>query len=264
MRRRLAHKPKLRILSFGLLSVGACTGMSKQHMEKLERIYYYQRRQKNSFGFDDGPNGQERVWAVKDALASVNVLDPDGCNIVMDCLVFHEEFKKIQNQVDVYFHHCGQHPQNIRRLLQHQGGSTMTRFLEKYHAQFKALTDRLKEQRQAYACGARQAVPEVVCVCVCKSGRDRSVGCATVLQCVFTGGGKWNVVVEHLCRSDWRPNEGCQTNKCKNKAEHCAVCEQPKGSSSDVTLARGRLGKLAPGCWEPPEDGFSHPPLWRV
>ena len=135
----------------------------------------------------------------------------------------------------------------------------MTRFLEKYHAQFKALTDRLKEQRQAYACGARQAVPEVVCVCVCKSGRDRSVGCAIVLQCVFTGGGKWNVVVEHLCRSDWRPNEGCEINKCKNfPTKHCTICEQPKGSSLDVTLARGRFRKLDPECWEPPEHGYSH------
>ena len=259
MRRRLAHKPKLRILSFGLLSVGACTAMSRQHMVELERIFYYQRRQKNSFGFDDGPRGQERVWAVKDALASVNVLDPDGCNLVMDCLVFHESFRKIMNEEDVYCKHCGQHPQNIRRLLQHQGGNTMWYFLEKYHPKFKALTDRLKEQRQAYACGARQAVPEVVCVCVCKAGRDRSVGCATVLQCMFTGGGKWNVLVDHLCRSDWRPNEGCEINKCKNfPTKHCTICEQPKGSSEDVTLARGRFRKLDPECWEPPEDGYTN------
>ena len=251
VRRRFAHKAKVRILSLGLLSVGACTGMNQQHMDAMAGIYY-QRGHRNSF--DDAPNGQENARAAKDALASVNVLDPDGCNLVMDCLVFHESFRKIMNEEDVYCKHCGQHPQNIRRLLQHQGGNTMWYFLEKYHPKFKALTDRLKEQRQAYACGARQAVPEVVCVCVCKAGRDRSVGCATVLQCVFTGGGKWNVVVEHLCRSDWRPNEGCQTNKCKNKAEHCTVCEQPKGSSQDVTLARGRFRQLAPECWDPPED----------
>ena len=140
----------------------------------------------------------------------------------------------------------------------------MQRFMDKYHDQFMALTERLKEERRAYARGARQAAPEVACICVCKAGRDRSVGCATVLQCVFTGGGKWNVVVEHLCRSGWRENAGCEVNKCKNLSKHCTVCEQPKGSSEDVTLARGRFGKLAPGCWEPPEDGFSHPPLWRV
>ena len=254
MRRRLAHKAKVRILSLGLLSVGACTGMNQQHMDAMAGIYY-QRGHRNSF--DDVPNGQENVRAAKGALASVNLLDPDGCNIVMDCLVFHESFKKIMNDVDVYWKHCGQHPQNIRRVLHHQGGYTMERFLEKYHAQFKALTDRLKEQRQAYARGARQAVPEVVCVCVCKAGRDRSVGCATVLQCMFTEGGKWNVLVEHLCRSDWRTNTGCDINMCKNMTTHCTACEQSQQTSADeVSLARGRTGKLAPGLWAPPKDDW--------
>ena len=132
----------------------------------------------------------------------------------------------------------------------------MQRFMDKYHDQFMALTERLKEERRAYARGARQAAPEVACICVCKSGRDRSVGLATVLQCVFTRGGKWNVVVEHLCRSHWRENGGCELNKLKNSTKHCTVCSQPAGSSNDVTLAGARVRQLDPGCWDPPE-GFS-------
>ena len=130
----------------------------------------------------------------------------------------------------------------------------MKSFMDKYYDQFMAFRERLKEERLAYARGARQAAPEVACICVCKSGRDRSVGLATVLQCVFTRGGKWNVVVEHLCRSHWRENGGCELNKLKNSTKHCTVCSQPAGSSQDVTLARARVRQLAPECWDPPED----------
>ena len=260
VRRRLFVKPKVKIMSFGLLSVGACTRMRQKHMNALAKIYHDRasyRERGQTISFDENPNGQENVRAVKDALASANRIDPGGCNIVMDCLVFFEKFGNIKGDEDVYFEHCGQHPQNIRRLLNHKGGRTMQRFMDKYHDQFMALTERLKEERRAYARGARQAAPEVACICVCKSGRDRSVGLATVLQCVLTGGGKWNVVVEHLCRSHWRENTGCQINMCGSMSMHCTACEQPQKTSADeVSLARGRTGKLAPGLWAPPKDDW--------
>ena len=138
---------------YELLSVAPCTCMHQEHMNALTNIYNeraisYKRGQRISF--DEGPNGQENVQAVKDALASVNRIDPGGCHIVMDCLVFFERFRNISNDEDVYCEHCGQHPQNIRRLLKHKGGRTVQRFMEKYHDQFMALTERLKEERRAY------------------------------------------------------------------------------------------------------------------
>ena len=167
VRRKLFAKPKVKMISFGLLSVGPCTCMRQEHNKALTEIYNA-RAVKDERGqrisFDEGPNGQENVQAVKDALASVNRMDPGGCNIVMDCLVFYERFSNIAHDEDVYCEHCGQHPQNIRRLLSHNGGRTMKRFMDKYHDQFMALTERLKEERRTYARGARQAAPEVACI----------------------------------------------------------------------------------------------------
>ena len=160
-------KPKVKIMRFGLLSAGACTRMRPKHMNALAKIYHERasyRERGQTISFDENPNGQENVQAVMDALASVNRIDPGGCNIVMDCLVFFESFSNITHDEDVYFEHCGQHPQNIRRLLNHKGGRTMPRFMDKYHDQFMALTERLKEERRAYARGARQAAPEVACI----------------------------------------------------------------------------------------------------
>ena len=206
VRRRLAVRPKLKIMSLGLLSVAPCTCMHQEHMNALTNIYNeraisYKRGQRISF--DESPNGQENVQAVKDALASVNRMDPGGCNIVMDCLVFFEKFGNIKGDEDVYFEHCGQHPQNIRRLLNHKGGRTMQRFMDKYHDQFMALTERLKEERRAYARGARQAAPEVACIYAFAKPAETGLWvarpcCSACLRGEANGTSWWSTCAAHI------------------------------------------------------------------
>ena len=250
VRRRLAVKPKVTIYSMGLLSLGACTNTRSGAMQDLPKILYERKRSHRPF--DEGMNGDRAANNVKDALVAVHRMNAGGCNVVLDCLDFWETWEHLQHDDDVKNKHCGTHPQNVRRLLKHrEGGRTIESWSKKYAGKVDALRPQLREELQKYAYGGSQDPPHLFLCCVCKSGRDRSVGMATVLQCLLSWESHWSIVVEHLCQSDWRNNLGCKRDIGCTKEHRCRQCLQPNNSINDVIAATEEVEYLKLKYWSP-------------
>ena len=186
-------------------------------------------------------------------------MNPSDCNVIMDCMDFWETWENLKQEDDVFGCHCGTHPQNVRRLLRHdrpmrdwpRGTRTIEVWSQKYARKLDALRPKLREEQQKFASGGSKAPPHLVFACVCKSGRDRSVGMAIILQCLFASVLNLPVVVEHLCRSDWRHNEGCKLNCRRNGKSVCRYCLQPDNSKNDVIAATREVEYLNPKFWSP-------------
>ena len=117
--------------------------------------------------------------------------------------------------------HCGLHPRNCERIVEHARGETLRKFLFELRDRCERLTRGQDERNPLYI------------VLFCKSGRDRSVGVSRVLhQVLERNQSNWLLAgTLHLCESRWRTSGArCKQNGCKiclGKAKGSAASELP-------------------------------------
>ena len=103
--------------------------------------------------------------------------------ITMDCRVFYEHHSTLRSAAS--WNHSGYHPANVQRIQAHRSFAA-------WNAAFmRQLELRVEEGRPLFV------------VLYCKSGRDRSVGCARILETRLQESG-YIVDVQHACLRLWR------------------------------------------------------------
>jgi len=145
--------------------------------------------------------------------------------LILNGLRFGEDIAMLRGQED--WDHSGQHRRNVQRICEHvdrEGANTMSKMLRWIN---RELVDMAKRQHG----GADGFLGYLEILCFCKSGRDRSVGISTFLECALMSKG-WCGETHHLCKPTWRPNRGCRIARARNRGV-CPMC-QPEASAAIV------------------------------
>jgi len=144
---------------------------------------------------------------------------------ILNGVRFGEDIAMLRGQED--WDHSGQHRRNVQRICEHvdrEGANTMSKMLRWIN---RELVDMAKRQHG----GADGFLGYLEILCFCKSGRDRSVGISTFLECALMSKG-WCGETHHLCKPTWRPNRGCRIARARNRGV-CPMC-QPEASAAIV------------------------------
>ena len=145
--------------------------------------------------------------AVLDALPRQDRSKFEGANdvvIVLSCLQFKEHDTRGEQDRG----HCGKHWRSVQRMAE-----------KSFKNNRSPMEDALRylQCKLNFECRKRgQRLSNVLIICWCKSGRDRSVGMVTTLHNCFAGTSgtlRWyRCRIMHICADDWRANPKCHAS----------------------------------------------------
>jgi len=145
------------------------------------------------------PHPQLVEETVSLCLRTIHGAELPDCFICLDARGFYENLATLEAAAD--WNHCGQHVANGQRLAEHPYG----------HSFVEELRDKLLEAKRR----TTSRKNKIGVILYCRSGRDRSVGCALLTHAILKNIQGWSGTFEHLCQKTWRRSGvACVRRRC--------------------------------------------------